>query len=199
MPKNWCFELWCWKKLFNPLDWKEIQPVHPKGNQSWITTERTDAEAETIILWPPNAKNWLTGKNPDAGKDWRQEAKGTIEDKTVGRHHQLNGYEFKQAPGVGYGQGGLACCSPWGHKESDTTEWLKTKTLKGFKGGCRGQIWILRCVLQLLGGGWKEGGREGVKRDPSPRAAMAAAGTRGSPWKAVLRNPPENEWEKETS
>ena len=77
MPKNWCFELWCWKKLFNPLDWKEIQPVHPKGNQSWITTERTDAEAETIILWPPNAKNWLTGKNPDAGKDWRREEKGS--------------------------------------------------------------------------------------------------------------------------
>ena len=90
----------------------------------------TDAEAETPILWPPDVKNWLIRKDRDAGKDWRQEAKGTIEDKTVGRHHQLNGYEFKQAPGVGDGQGGLVCCSPWGHKELDTTEQLNWRKLR---------------------------------------------------------------------
>ena len=123
--KNWCF----WtvvleKTLKSPLDCKEIQPVNPKGNQSWIFIGRTDAEAETPILWPPDAKNWLTGKDPDAGKDWRQEEKGTTEDEMVGWHHRLDGHEFEQAPGVGVGQGNLECCSPWGHKESDTTERL---------------------------------------------------------------------------
>ena len=124
-PKNWCF----WtvvleKTLESLLNCKEIQPVHPKGNRSWLFTGRTDAEAETPILWPSDAKNWLNGKDPDAGKDWRQEEKGTIEDEMVGWHHWLDGHEFEQALGVGDGQGGLACCSPWGHKESDTTEWL---------------------------------------------------------------------------
>ena len=119
-PKNWCF----WtvvleKTLEGPLDCKEIQPVHPKGNQSWIFIGRTDAE--TPILWPPDAKNWLIRKDPDAGKDWRQEEKGTTEDKVVGWYHWLDGHEFGQAPGVGDGQGSLACCSPWGCKESDTT------------------------------------------------------------------------------
>ena len=124
MPKNWCF----WtvvleKTLESPLDCKEIQPVHPKGNQSWIFIGRIDAEAETPIPWPPDAKNWLTEKDLDAGTDWRrEEEKGTIEDEMVGWHHRLNGHEFKQALGVGDGQGSLACCSPWGHKESDTTE-----------------------------------------------------------------------------
>ena len=125
VPKNWCF----WtvvleKTLESPLNYKEIQPVHPKGNQSWIFIGRTDAEAETPIFWPPNVKNWFTGKEPDAGKDWRQEEKGTIEDEMVGWHHRLDGHEFEQALGVGDGQGSLTCCSPWGHKESDTTEQL---------------------------------------------------------------------------
>ena len=117
MPKNWCFELWCWRRLESPLDCKEIQPVHPEGNQSWIFIGRTDAEAETPILWPPDAKNWLIGKDPDAGKDWRWEEKGMTEDEMVGWNHWLNGHEFEQAPGVGDGQASLACCSPWGCKE----------------------------------------------------------------------------------
>ena len=121
---NWCF----WtvvleKTLESPLDSKEIKPVHPKGNQSWIFIGRTAAEAETPILWPPDAKNWLIGKDPDAGKDWRQEEKGMTEDQMVGWHHRLNGHEFEQAPGVD-GQENLACCSPWACKKSDMTEWL---------------------------------------------------------------------------
>ena len=112
------------KILDSPLDCKEIQPVHPKGNQSWIFIGRTDVEAETPILWPPDAKNWLIGKYPDAGKNWRQEEKGTIEDEMVGWHHWLNGHEFEQAPGDGEGQGILVCCSLWGCKELNTTEWL---------------------------------------------------------------------------
>ena len=127
-PKNWCFwTVLLEKTLENPLDCKKIQPVHPKGNQSWIFIGRTDAEAEAPILWPPDAKNWLIGKDPDAGKDWRREVKGTTEDEMVGWHHWLDGHEFEQAQGVGDGQGGLACCSPWGHKESDTTERLNWK------------------------------------------------------------------------
>ena len=105
------------------LDCK-IQQVNPKGNQSWIFTGRTDAEAETPVLWPPDVENRLLGKDPDAGKDWRQQEKGMTEDEMVGWHHQLDGHEFNQAPGVGEGQGSLACYSPWGCKELDTTEWL---------------------------------------------------------------------------
>ena len=116
------FEVWCWRRLESPLDCKQIQPVYPKGNQSWILTGRTDAEAP--IPWPPDAKNWLSGKHPDAGKGWRQEEKGTTEDEMAGWHHQLDGHESEQALGVSDGQGSLACCSPWGGKESDTTEWL---------------------------------------------------------------------------
>ena len=112
------------KTLESPLDCKESQPVYRKGDQSWVFIGRTDAEAETPILWPNDAKNWLIGKDPDAGKDRRQEEKGTTEDKIVGWHHRLNGHEFQQAPGVGDGQGGLACCDSWGRKESDTTERL---------------------------------------------------------------------------
>ena len=124
-PKNWCF----WtvvleKTLKSPLDCKEIKSVNPKGTQFWIVIGRPDAEAETPVLWPPDMKNWLIWKDPDAGKDWRQEKKGTTEDEMVGWHHRLNGHEFEWTPGVGDGQGGLAYCSPWGHKESDTTEWL---------------------------------------------------------------------------
>ena len=112
------------KTLESPLDCKEIQSVHPKGNQSWIFIGRTDAEAETPILWPLDAKNWLIGKDPDAGKDWRQEEKGMTEDEMVGWHHWLSGHEFKKALVDGEGLGSLACCSPWSHKESDTTEQL---------------------------------------------------------------------------
>ena len=123
-PKKWCFWIVVLEKtLEGPLDCKEIQPVHPKGNQSWLLIGRTDAEAETPILWLHDVKNWLIGKAPDAGKDWRQE-KGTTEDEMGGWHHRLNGHEFEQAPGVGDGQGGLACCSPWGRKEWHTTEQL---------------------------------------------------------------------------
>ena len=101
---------------------KEIKPVNPKGNQSRIFIGRTDAEAETPILWPPNVKNWLIGKYPDAGKDWKQEEKGVTEDEMVGWHHWLDGHEFEQALGNGEGEGSLMCCSPWGHKESVMTE-----------------------------------------------------------------------------
>ena len=107
------YELWCCA-LESPLDFKDIKPVHPKGNQSWIFIGRTDAEAETPTLWPPDAKNWLTGKDSDAGKDWRQEETGTTENKRVGCHPRLDGHEFEQAPGVGDGQGSLECCSPKG-------------------------------------------------------------------------------------
>ena len=123
VPKNWCFwTLVLEKTLESPLDCEEIQPVHPKGNQSWIVIGRTDAEPETPILWPPDVKNWLTGKDPDARKDWRQEEKGMTEDKVVGWHHRLNRHGFGWTPGVGDGQGSLEYCSPWCHKESDMTE-----------------------------------------------------------------------------
>ena len=101
-----------------------MKPVHTKGNQCWIFIGRTDVEVETPKFWLPDVKNWLIWKDPDAGKDWRQEEKGLTEDEMVRWHHQLNGQEFEQTPGVGGGQGSLACCSPWGHKELDTTEWL---------------------------------------------------------------------------
>ena len=110
------------KTLESPLDCKEIQPVHPKGNQSWIFIERTDAEDEAPILLPPDAKNWLIGKDPDAGKDWRWEEKGMTEDEMIEWHHRLNGHELEWTPEVGDGQGSLVCCSPWSLKESDITE-----------------------------------------------------------------------------
>ena len=112
------------KTLESPLDCKEIQPVHPKGDQSWVFIGRTDIEAETPILWPPNVKSWLIWKDPDAGKDWGQEEKGMTADEMVRWHHRLNGHGFGWTLGVGDGQGGLACCSSWGRKESDMTEQL---------------------------------------------------------------------------
>ena len=120
------------KSLKSPLDSKEIKPVNPKGNHSWIFTGRTDAKAETPVLWPPDVKSQLIGKDPDAEKDWcweRQEEKGTTADEMVGWHHQLKGHEFDQALGDGEGQGSLACYSPWGYKELDTTEQLNNKNL----------------------------------------------------------------------
>ena len=123
--KNWCCQTAVLEKtLESPLDSKEFKPVNPKGNKTWILIGRTDAEAVAPILWPPDAKNWLIRKDPDARKDWRLEEKGTTEDETVGWHHQLNGHEFEQAPGDGEGQRSLACHSPWGWKELDTTQWL---------------------------------------------------------------------------
>ena len=133
--KNWCF----WtvvleKTLESPLDSKEIQPAYPKGDQSWVFIGKTDVEAETPILWPPDVKNWLIWKDPDAGRDWGQEEKGMIEDEMAGWHHQLIGQEFGYTPGVCDGQGGLVCCGSWSHKELDTTEWLNwTCCAKAFK------------------------------------------------------------------
>ena len=122
--KNWCF----WTKVLektleSPLDCKEIKLINSKGNHSWIFIERSDAKAEAPILWPPDAKVWLIGKDPDAGKGWRQEERAT-EDAMVGWHHWLGRHEFKQGLWVGDGQGSLAYCSPWDCKELDTTKWL---------------------------------------------------------------------------
>ena len=128
--KNWCF----WtvvleKTLESPLDCKEIQPVHPKGNQSWKFIGRSDAEAETPILWAPDAKSWLIRKDPDAGKDWRQ-GEGMTDNEMAGWHHQLDGHEFEEAPGVGHGQESLVCCIPLGGKESDKTERLNWTSIQ---------------------------------------------------------------------
>ena len=125
MLKSWCF----WtvvleKTLASPLNFEKVKPVNPKGNQSWIFFGRTDADVEAPILWPPNAKNWFTGKDTEAGKDWRQEEKGTTEAEMVGWHHQFDGHEFEQAQGVDDWQGSLECCSSWGPKELDTTKRL---------------------------------------------------------------------------
>ena len=106
---------------WEPLDHKEIKSVNPKGNQPWIYMRKTDAEAEALIFWLPDAKSWLTGKDPDSGQDWGQEEKGVTENEMVGWHHWLNGHEIEQALGENEGQGNLVCCSPWGYKELYTT------------------------------------------------------------------------------
>ena len=147
--KNWCF----WtvvleKTLESALDHKEIKPVHPKGNQSSIFIGRTDAEAETPIHQPPDSNNWLTGKDTDVGKDWRQEEKGMTENEMVGWYHWLNGHESEQALGVGNGQGSLACCSPWGWKESDMTEQLNWTECAYSKG----REFFLILILELSSG-----------------------------------------------
>ena len=129
--KNW----WFWavvleKTLESPLDCK-IKPINSKGNQFWMFIRRTAAKTEALKLWPPDVKSWLIRKDPDAGKDWRQEERGTTEDEMVGCRLWLNGHEFEQTLGDGEGQESLVCFSSWNHKTSDTTEWLKTvKTLK---------------------------------------------------------------------
>ena len=143
-PKNWCF----WtvvleKTLESPLDCKEIQPVHPKGDQSWVFIGGTDIEAETPILWPRDAQNWLFWKDPDAGKDWGQKEKGTTEDEIVGWHYRLNAHGFGWTPGVGDRQGGLAFCGSRGHKESETTEWLNCTEPSD-------QLWNLRQLTRSL-------------------------------------------------
>ena len=134
VPKNWCF----WtavleKTLASPLDCKEIQPVQSKGDQSWIFIRRTDAEAETPILRPPDAKNGLIWTDPYAGKDWRWEEEEITEDKMVWWHHRLNGHKFEYTLGVGDGQWSLACCSPWGHKESEQLNWTERRVEKKYK------------------------------------------------------------------
>ena len=130
-PKNWCF----WtvvleKTLESPLDCKEIQLVHSKGDWSWVFFGRSDAKAETPALWPPHVKSWLIGKDSDAGRDWGQEEKGMTEDEMPGWHHRLDGREFEWTLGVGNGRGGLMCCNSWGHKQSDTSEQLNWTELK---------------------------------------------------------------------
>ena len=143
--KNWYF----WtvvleKTLENPLDCKEIQGSHSKGDQSWVFIGETDAETETPILWPPHAKNWLIGKDSDAGRHWGQEKKGTTEDEMAGWHQQLDGHEFEWTPGVGYGQGGLECCDSWGHKSRTwLSDWTELKWVDFCKSpASRAQIFI---------------------------------------------------------
>ena len=147
-PKNWCF----WtvvleKTLESSLDCKDIKPVNPEGNQSWTFIGRTDPETETPVLWPPDLKNWLICKDPDARKDWRQEEKGMTEDEMVRWCHQLDGHEFEQAAWVGDGQGRLVCCSPWNRRESDTTEQLNWLTFSRSHRVNQKKTWI--CFYQL--------------------------------------------------
>ena len=125
MLKNWCFQIVVLEKtLENSSDSKEIKPVNPKGNQPWLFIGRSDAKTNILIVWLSDVKSWLTGKDPDARKDWRQEEKKVTEDEMVGWHHRLIGHEFEQAPGVDDGQGGLACCSLWGSQRVGHTERL---------------------------------------------------------------------------
>ena len=137
--ENWALKNWCFwavvleKTLESPLDCKEIKPVNPKGNQSWMFIGRTDAKTETPIVWPHDAKNWLIGKDPDAGKDWKQEEKGTIKDEMIGWHHWFDGHEFEQVLRVSDGQGSLACCSPWGRREMDTPLQLNWTEISFYK------------------------------------------------------------------
>ena len=147
VPKNWCFlTVVLEKTLKRHLDCKEIKPVNPEWNLSWIFIGRTDAEAETPILWSPDAKSQLIRKDPDAGKNWQQEEEGTAEDEMVGWHHWLNGREFEQALGDGNCQGSLVCCGPWVGKESDMTGWLNNAQ-KLFLSHCN-SIRTEICVLQ---------------------------------------------------
>ena len=140
IPKNWCFWIAVLEKtLESPLDCKEIQPFHLKGDQSWVFIRRTDVEAETPKLWPPDVKSWLIGKDPDAGKEWKQEEKGTTEDEMVGWHHRLNGQEFELTLGNSEGHGSLAGCSPWSHKEADMTELLNNK--------CKAETYSSACTI----------------------------------------------------
>ena len=147
-PKNWCFWTVVLEKILeSPLDCKEIQQVHPKGDQSWVFIGRTDVEAETPILWPPHAKSWLIGKDSDAGRDWGQEEKGMTEDEMVGWHHQLKGHEFEWTLGVGDGQGGLACCDSCGRRESDTTERLNWAELKANSRKEKGWLYYIDIIF----------------------------------------------------
>ena len=156
--KDWCFWTMVLEKtLESPLDCKEIQPVHPKGDQSWVFTGRTDAEAETPILWPPHVKSWLTGKDPDAGRVWGQEEKGRTEDEMAGWHHRLDGHKFELTPGVGDGQGGLVCCNSGSQRvrhdwATEMTDWpfyymVKTMHLVGRVSGFKSYLCEILAVL----------------------------------------------------
>ena len=149
VPKNWCF----WtvvleKTVESPLDCKEIQPVYSKGDQSWMFFGRTDAKAETLILWPAHAKSWVIGKDSDAGRDWEQEEKGITEDEMVGWHHWHNGHEFGWTLGIGDGQGGQVCCGSWGLKESDMTERLNWTELNVTPGVFIKGKWMDVCYME---------------------------------------------------
>ena len=152
VPKNWCFwTLVLEKTLESPLDCKEIQSVHPKGDQSWVLTGRTDAEAETPILWPPHVKSWLIGKDSDVGRDWGQEEKGMTEDEMAGWDYQLDAHEVEWTLGVGDGQGSVACCDSWGCKESDMTERLNWITLQYCGGFCCTFTWSSHgCIWKFI-------------------------------------------------
>ena len=162
-PKNWCF----WtvvleKTLQSPLNCKQIQPVYPKGNKSWIFLGSTDAEAKTLILWPSNLKSWLIGKDSDTGRDCGQEENGKTEDEMAGWHHRLNGHKSGWTPGTGDGQGGLACCNSWSSKESDTTEWLNWTELTNFLAEALQLWWTVQKHAQeklphIRGQGWQLG------------------------------------------
>ena len=132
--KNWWFLIiWCWRRLLRvPWTAKEIQPVHPKGDQSWVFFGRTDPKSETPVLWPPHAKSWLIGEDSDAWRNWGQEEKGSTEDEMAGWNHQLDGHEFGWTLGVGDGQGGLACCDSWGCKELEMIEQLNWTELSKY-------------------------------------------------------------------
>ena len=156
VPKNWCF----WtavleKTLESPLDFKDIQPVHPKGDQSWVFIGETDAEAETPILWPPDVKSWLIWKDPDAGRDWGQEEKGMTEDEIAGWHHCLNGREFEQTPGDGEGQGSLECYSSRGCKESDTTTQTEQQKTVVFPVSGIFSLLPILCLIKACTSSWK--------------------------------------------
>ena len=153
----------CWRR-----DCKEIQPVHSEGDQSWVFFGRTDAKAETPVLWPPHAKNWLIGKDSDAGRDWGQEEEGTTEDEMAGWHYWLDGLEFEWTPGVGDGQGGLACCNSWGRKESDMTEWLNWTELNQYPK----DLLILKFI-------WKN---TNVRDTGTLRTNLKKKNCQGSPW-----------------
>ena len=151
VPKSWCFWTVVLEKTpESPLDCKEIQPVHSEGDQPWVFFGRTDAKAETPVLWPPHAKSWLVGKDSDAGRDWGQEEKGMTEDEMAGYHHGLDGRECEWSLGAGDGQGGLVCYKSWGHKESDTTEQLNWTELNTIVGGNWVEANSLQYFLELL-------------------------------------------------
>ena len=184
-PKNWCF----WtvvleKTLVGPLDCKEIQPVHPKGDQFWVFIGRTDVEAETSILWPSNVKIWLIWKDPDAGKGRGYEEKGTTEGERVGWHHRLNGHEFGWTSRVGDGQGGLAFCSPRGCKELDMAEWLKWTEWKKEKEKKRRyllewwvQVSFSNCLFNLCSYGSPHGQKDCFSYPQSLNAFQVAVGS----------------------
>ena len=138
------FQLWCWRTLESLLDCQKIKSVNTKGNQSWTFIGRMDAEAETPILWPPDEKNWLIWKDPNAERDWMQEEKGTTENERVGWHHWLDRHEFEQTPRVGDGLGSLVCCSLEGCKELDTTERLNWTELKFYRKQTKQKLWLIK-------------------------------------------------------